>query len=196
MKGMLVAALLSVNSLACAVDDQLRLLISQEEIAARVSEVAEQINEEYKDKKLTLVMIMKGSVCIASDLMRQLQVPCTLEYIRASSYGKNGMKAGQLYVAGLDDMDIEGRDVLLIDDILETGNTMLKVMDQLRGKHPSSIKTLLLLVKDIPRSTTYLPDYTLFNIPDHFVVGYGLDYKEFYRGLPGIYAFINDTPPF
>lgn len=176
--------------------DHLELLISSEEIATRITEVAAQINQDYKEKNLTLLMIMKGSLCIASDLIRQIQVPCTLEYIRASSYGQNGTKAGELTISGLDHMEIQGRDILLVDDIFETGNTMQKVIQQIRQKNPNSMKTLLLLVKDIPRKTDYTPDYTLFHIPDRFVVGYGLDYKEFYRGLPGIYAFIHDAPPF
>ncbi|MBS0628325.1 MAG: hypoxanthine phosphoribosyltransferase, partial [Verrucomicrobia bacterium] len=78
----------------------------------------------------------------------------------------------------------------------ETGNTILGVCKQLEKKKPKSIKTLVLLVKDIPRKTDYLPDYVLFNIQDRFVIGYGLDYKEYYRGLPSIYAFVNDQPPF
>lgn len=196
MKRILLAALLSVTSLCFAVEHNLELLISSEEIAAKVDEVAAQINQDYKDKKLTLVMIMKGAVCITSDLIQKIELPCTLEYIRASSYGQNGMKAGELIVSGLDQLDIEGRDVILVDDIFETGNTIRKVQQRLNEKHPNSIKTLLLLVKDIPRQTTYQPDYTLFHIKDRFVVGYGMDYKELYRGLPGIYAFTNDTPPF
>jgi hypoxanthine phosphoribosyltransferase len=196
MKWIFLTAVVLLTFSCFAVDDHLELLISSDEIAARVGEVAVQINQEYKDKDLTLVMIMKGSLCIASDLIRQITVPCTLEYIRASSYGQNGTKPGELTISELDHKAIQGRDLLLIDDILETGNTMQRVIQQIRGKCPKSIKTLLLLVKDIPRITTIVPDFTLFHIQDRFVVGYGLDYKELYRGLPGIYAFINDTPPF
>ncbi len=141
-------------------------------------------------------MVMKGSLCITTDLIRQINVPCHLEYVRASSHGQNGMKAGELVVTGLDRLDIKGRDLLVIDDIFETGNTIVNVVSQLNEKQPKSIKTLLLLVKDVPRKTNYRPDYVLFNIPDRFVIGYGLDYKELYRGLPDICAFINDTPPF
>lgn len=189
-------ALLSMTTFCFAVDETMELLISSDEIAARVSEVAAQINQDYKDKQLTLVMIMKGSLCITADLIRQIDVPCSVEYIRASSYGQNGMKAGQLTLAGLDGVDISGLDLLVIDDIFETGNTMLKVVSKLNERHPKSLKTLLLLVKDVPRKTDYRPDYVLFNIPDRFVIGYGLDYKELYRGLPCIYAFVGDKPPF
>lgn len=196
MKKILLLALLSITSLCFSIDDTMELLISSEQIAAKVSQAAAQINKDYKDKELTIVMIMKGSLCITTDLIRQLDVPFNLEYVKASSYGQNGMKAGKLTVIGLDRLDIKGKDLLVIDDIFETGNTMLEVVSQLNEKHPKSLKTLLLLVKDVPRKTDYLPDYVLFNIPDRFVIGYGLDYKELYRGLPGIYAFINDNPPF
>lgn len=196
MKKIMLIVLLSMTTLCFAIDEPMELLISSEQIAAKVSEVVAQINKDYKGKPLTLVMIMKGSLCITADLIRQIDVPCNLEYVRASSYGQNGMKAGELSVIGLDRLDIAGRDLLVIDDIFETGNTILKVISQLNEKHPKSIKTLLLLVKDVPRETDYRPDYVLFNIPNRFVIGYGLDYKELYRGLPGIYAFVNDIPPF
>lgn len=188
--------LLSTTALCFANDETMELLISSEQIAAKMSEVAAQINKDYKDKQLTLVMIMKGSLCLTADLIRQIDIPCNLEYVRASSYGQNGMQAGELTITNLDCIDVAGRDVLLIDDIFETGNTILKVVSKLNEKNPKSLKTLLLLVKDVPRKTDYLPDYVLFNIPNRFLIGYGLDYKELYRNLPGIYAFINDTPPF
>ncbi len=187
---------LALSSLCSALDDNLELLISQEELASKIAEVAQQINSDYADKNLTLVMIMKGSACVTIDLMRYLTVPFKLEYVKASSYGYNGSTNGALTLSGLNQVEIEGRDVLLIDDIFETGNTILKVTEALMEHHPKSIKTLLLLVKNIPRKTTYRPDYTLFEIENRFVIGYGLDYKELYRGLPAIYAFVNDTPPF
>lgn len=186
----------ALSSLCFGIECSMDELISSETIAEKIKESALQIEKDYQDKNLTVVMIMKGSICVTSDLIRQLQIPFKLDYIKASSYGNNGMAAGELTISGLDNLDIEGRDVLLIDDIFETGNTILKVCKQLEKKNPKSIKTLVLLVKDIERKTEYLPDYVLFNIQDRFVIGYGLDYKEFYRGLPSIYAFVNDKPPF
>ena len=161
-----------------------------------MSVLAEQINRDYKEKPLTVLMVMKGAVCVTADLIRKIDTPFKLEYLKASSYGQNGMAAGKLSITGLDTLDIEDRDVLIVDDIFETGNTILGIIDQLRTKHPRSIKTFLLLVKNVPRNTTYRPDYVAFDIENRFVIGYGLDYKELYRGLPGIYAFINDIPPF
>lgn len=172
------------------------ILISSEEIASKIKESAQLINEDYKDKNLTIVMIMKGAICVTSDLMRELKIPLKLECIRASSYGYNGMQAGNLTISSLDCLEIEGRDLLVVDDIFETGNTMLKVCKQLETLRPSSIRTLVLLVKDIKRKVEYRPDYVLFDIPDRFVIGYGLDYKELFRGLPHICAFPGDQPPF
>jgi hypoxanthine phosphoribosyltransferase len=189
---LLLSSLLSATPDTSTMD----LLISPDQIAARIAEVGQEINRDYQDKNLTIVMIMKGALCVSADLIRALEVPFKIEYMKASSYGYNGTTAGELTVDGWAHLDIEGRDILIVDDILETGHTFLKVIEKLKEKNPKSIKTLSLLVKNIPRSHDYLPDYTLFTIENRFVIGYGLDYKELYRGLPGIYAFINDTPPF
>lgn len=192
----LTAASLFLSSFCSALDDNLELLISPEQLDAKLTEVATAINEDYKDKNLTVVMVMKGSLCVTADLIRKITIPCKIEYLKASSYGYNGMTSGQLTIAGLETLEIEGRDLLIVDDILETGKTMVGIINKLKEKNPSSIQTLLLLVKDIPRLTNFSPDYALFHIEDRFVVGYGLDYKELYRGLPGIYAFVNDKAPF
>lgn len=192
----LTAASLLLSSFCSALDDNLELLISPEQIDRKLSQVAAVINEDYKDKKLTVIMVMKGSLCVTADLIRKITVPFQVEYLKASSYGYNGMTSGHLTISGLDSLDIEGRDLLIVDDILETGKTMAGIIHKLKEKNPQSVKTLLLLVKDIPRSTHFDPDYSLFHIEDRFVVGYGLDYKELYRGLPGIYAFIGDKAPF
>jgi hypoxanthine phosphoribosyltransferase len=191
-----ILMLLSLCSCCFAQEESLDLLIAPHEINQKIMEVGELIDVDYADKPLTIVMVMKGSVTVTADLIRHIHVPFKLEYVKASSYGYNGTTAGEMTIEGFDRLDIEGRDVLLVDDIFETGNTIQNVKAQLLKKNPSSIKTLLLLVKDVPRNTSYRPDYVLFDIPDRFVIGYGLDYKELYRGLPGIYAFPNDLPPF
>lgn len=192
----LIMTILTITSLAYSKDTNMELLISSEEIQTRIAEVAKSINEEYKDKNLTVLMIMKGAVCVTSDLIQNLDVPFTLEYLKASSYGENGMTSGELRTIGLEALEIEGRDVLIIDDIFDTGKTMCKIIDQVKTKNPKSVKTFVLLVKDVPRQMTYRPDYVVFDIQNRFVIGYGLDYKELYRGLPGIYAFIGDKAPF
>ena len=127
----------------------LRLLISPEEINQKLDAIAAEINEEYRDKELTVVMVMKGAVCVAADLIRKLDVPCSLEYIKASSYGKNGTTRGELTVKGIEDLDLTSKHVLLVDDIYDTGNTMQKLMSCLEAKGPKSLKTLVLLIKKI-----------------------------------------------
>jgi hypoxanthine phosphoribosyltransferase len=172
----------------------LELLISSETIDHRLQEIAQGIEKEYRGKELVLISVMKGAMCITSDLMRYLHIPCTIECMRASSYGQNGAKRGLLTISGMDQLDLSTKHLLIIDDILDSGYTMRGIIEYLQQKHPKSIKTLVLLSKNIPRDIAYCPDYVLFDIPDRFVVGYGLDYKEYYRNLPGIYAFIGDIP--
>lgn len=167
----------------------MKLLISSEEIAAKISEVALQIDRDYQGKELTIVMVMKGAVCVTADLIRHIQTPFTLEYVKASSYGKNGTSRSELMVQGLNQLDLAGKEVLVVDDIFDTGHTMAALLSCIQEKKPKTLKSLVLLVKNVPRTINYLPDYTLFTIENHFLVGYGLDYKEYYRGLPGVYIY-------
>ena len=165
---------------------QLQLLISSDEIEARLKRVARQLEAEYHGQELTIVMIMKGSFVLIADLMRHLHLPVRLDFIHCLSYA-NGKK-GELTVRGVDDLEIKGRQILVIDDIFDTGETLSEVISQTKKRHPASIRSLVLLSKDVPHHTDYRPDIALFDIEDRFVVGYGLDYKEYYRGLPDIYA--------
>jgi hypoxanthine phosphoribosyltransferase len=167
----------------------LQLLIGPEEIAQKIKESATKIDKEYVGKELTIVMVMKGAVCITADLIRYLQTPVELEYVSASSYGQNGDVRGDLKVMGLDNLDLNSKHVLIVDDIFDSGATMETIVQNLKTKNPKSVKSLVLLLKNVPRKTSYLPDYALFEIENHFVLGYGLDFKEKYRGLPGIYYF-------
>ena len=176
-------------------DKDLERLISPEQIQQKINEVAHVLDKDFQDKKLTIVMIMKGAFCITADLIRKLHIPFTIEYIRASSYGEGGIIPSKINLQGIEDLNIRTKDVLLIDDILDQGITLKTVMKELEAKNPRSLKTLVLLKKILPKKSDYRPDYVLFEIEDRFVVGYGLDYKEYYRGLPGIYAFINNQPP-
>jgi len=175
-------------------EEHLDLLIPPGDIEEKVQEVAQELNKEYQGKKLTVLAVMKGGIFLATDLMRHLTMPFTLECIKASSYGQNGTNRGELTITGLDKIDLTGKDVLVIDDIFDSGHTMSGIVSKLAARNPNSVKTIVLVMKDVPRSINYRPDYTLFNIPDRFVVGYGLDYKEYFRGLPGVYAFKNDVP--
>lgn len=165
----------------------LELLISAEEIQRKIGAIAPLIDAYYAGEELTIVMVMKGAICLTADLIRALKTPTTLEYIRASSYGHRGTQKGELVLSGVDELDLESRHVLLVDDIFDSGETLGEIATQLKKKGPKSLKTLVLL-SVTTGATRSLPDYTLFHIEKVFVVGYGLDYKEHYRGLPGIYA--------
>ncbi len=167
---------------------QLQLLISSKEIEKRLEKVARDLEEKYNDQELTIVMVLKGAIVLVSDLIRHLHFPVCLEMIQCSSYGEGGMTKGELEISGLDALEVEGKNLLVIDDIFDTGDTLSRVTEALLKKGAASLQSLVLLSKAVPRTTDYRPDITLFEIEDHFVVGYGLDYKEYYRGLPDIYA--------
>jgi hypoxanthine phosphoribosyltransferase len=164
-----------------------QVLISKDQIDHRVKEVAQQINQDYQGKEIILIGVLKGAIYVAADLMSAITVPCTIEFVQASSYGQNGTIAGDLTLRGLDNLSLKDKHVILVDDIFDTGRTMTRIKEQLLLQEPASLKTLVLLLKNRPRSISAVPDYVLFPIEDEFVIGYGLDYKELYRGLPGIY---------
>lgn len=171
--------------------DNLQLFISPEALQQKITDTALQIDKEYKGKTLTIIMVMKGAICITADLMRQLETPVQLEYLQASSYGQNGTHRGTLTLTGLENLDLQGKHVLLVDDIFDSGDTLTTIKEKLQAKSPESLKTLVVFQKKIPRKTNYCPDYVLFEIGNEFIVGYGLDYKEHFRGLRGIYVLKN-----
>lgn len=167
---------------------ELEPLISEEEIAHAIEKLASKINADYKGEQLTLVMILKGSLCFVADLIRLLHVPCKIEMIRCQSYGHRGDIRGELVIDGIDNLELKGQNLLLLDDIFDSGSTLSAVYQALKQKHPKSLKCAVLLSKKVKRAVSFAPDYTVFEIENQFVVGYGLDYKEYYRGLPGIYV--------
>jgi hypoxanthine phosphoribosyltransferase len=187
LKAILSGMLLVGPLMALETQQNLKQLISEDQIQTRIKEVAHQINQEYQGKEITFIMVMKGAFIIMADLIREITVPCQVEAVTATSYGQNGTVSGTLTLKGLEDISLKGRHVILVDDILDTGKTMTSIKDQLLLQEPASLKTLVLLLKNRPRSITYTPDYFLFPIENEFVIGYGLDYKELYRGLRGIY---------
>lgn len=158
------------------------ILISKEQIDERIQEVAKDINTRYQD--LTIVVVLKGGVMIGVDLLRHLTINTDIEFIRCKSY--QGIERGELTIEHFDELDLKGKDVLVVDDILDSGKTINSVMKAMATKGCRSLASLVLLEKLVPHVTEYRPDYCLFSIPDEFVVGYGLDYDEKYRGLPNI----------
>ena len=162
------------------------VLISKAEIAKKVAEVAQAVDRDLQGEPITLVAIMKGALCIAADLMREIHSPCVLECVRASSYGANGTQRGELVVEGLDKLKVEGKNVLIVDDIFDSGYTLSTIADQISALKPKSVRSLIFLSKKIERPVSYRPTYVLFEVEDLFVFGYGMDYKEHLRGIPDV----------
>ena len=160
-----------------------RILITEEDIARRVRAMAREIQRDFPKRELVVVSLLNGTVMFLADLIRHLSLPLRLDFIGVSSYG-TGTKSGQLVFTKELRLDVRGRDVLLVDDILDTGKTMVRVLEKLRRLEPERIKTCVLLNKAARRTEKVEADYVGFEIPDFFVIGYGLDYAESYRNLP------------
>ena len=164
--------------------DVAEVLLSEEQIRTKVAELGRQISADYGDGELTLVSVLKGSLPFMADLMRQITVPLRIDLMEVSSYGGLTTESSGL-VRILKDLSssIDGRDVLLVEDIIDTGLTLNYLLRYLRGKNPRTLKICALLDKPARRLVDIAIDYTGFTIPDQFVVGYGLDYGELYRNL-------------
>ncbi len=172
--------------------DNLQLLISQEAILEKIASFASEIDKLFEGQEIVVLMILKGSICLVADLIRQITIPFTLETIRCQSYGLKGMSRGDLTIEGLDRISLSGKNVLLVDDIYDTGHTLYHVKEALLKKNPKKLLSAVLLNKNVQKHQLSSVDYSLFNIEDEFVIGYGLDYNEHYRGLRGIYKFIKN----
>ena len=163
-------------------DDILKVLVSEEELKAKVAETGAQISKDYEGRNLVLVSILKGSVVFMADLMRAVSIPCSM-----SSYGGgNTTSTGLVKIIRDLDGDLSGKDVLIVEDILDTGITLSNLVPMLKMRNPNSVKICTILDKPSRRKADIAPDYEGFAVPDEFVVGYGLDYDEKYRNLPYI----------
>lgn len=160
-----------------------RILISEREIAHRLREISRQIERDFARREMVVVSLLNGTVMFLADLIRNLSLPLRLDFIGVSSYGA-GTESGELVFTKELRLDVRGRDVLLVDDILDTGKTLYRVLGKLRALKPRRIKTCVLLNKGARRVENVEADYIGFEIPDYFVVGYGLDFAERYRNLP------------
>jgi len=159
------------------------VLISERELARRVEEMSVQIERDYRGRELVVVSLLNGTVMFLADLIRHLSLPLRLDFIGVSSYGA-GTESGDLVFTKELRLDVRGRDVLLVDDILDTGKTLYRVLAKMRALKPRRIRTCVLLDKKPRRVEPVEADYVGFEIPDVFVVGYGLDFAERYRNLP------------
>ena len=160
-----------------------RILISEEQIARRVKILAREIERDFRGHETVVVSLLSGTVMFLADLIRHLNLPLRLDFIGVSSYG-TGTESGELVFTKELRLDVRGRDVLLVDDILDTGKTMSRVLPKLRALKPRRIKVCVLLDKPSRRIEKVKADYIGFSVPDFFVVGYGLDFAERYRNLP------------
>ena len=160
-----------------------RILIPQSQIARRVRQMSNDIEREFKGGEMVVVSLLNGTVMFLADLIRNLSLPLRLDFIGVSSYGV-GTEPGELVITKELRLDVRGRDVLLVDDILDTGKTLYRVLGRMRALKPRRIRTCVLLNKPARRIEEVQPDFVGFNIPDFFVVGYGLDFAERYRNLP------------
>lgn len=162
-----------------------KVLISEEELNSTVSRLAEEISRDYEDKNLLLLCILKGSIVFTGDLMKKLTIPCEIDCMKVSSYGKGTKTGGRINILlDLHRSDLSKRDILIVEDIIDSGRTLSYLVDYLSINGARSVKTVALLDKPSRREVEYTPDYTGIEIPDKFVVGYGLDYAEGYRTLP------------
>ena len=161
-----------------------RIMITEEQIAGRVREVAVQLDKLYEGRRPVVVCILKGSVMFFSDLIRHMETPLELDFMAVSSYGCGTTSTGCLQVKKDLTTDIAGRDVLIVEDIIDSGNTLYNLKKLLNSRSPSSVNIVTLLDKPQRREVPMEPEYTCFVIEDEFVVGYGMDYAEEYRALP------------
>jgi hypoxanthine phosphoribosyltransferase len=166
--------------------DLAEVLLTEDQIRARIKSLAAEIKAVFGHGEFTIISLINGAVMFTADLMREIDNPVRLDCIRVSSYGMQSTSIGGPQVINSLTLDIAGRDVLIIDDILDTGKTLKLVRDLVSELKPSSVRTCVLLDKKARREVTMEADFVGFEIPDKFVVGYGLDFAERYRNLPGI----------
>ena len=163
-----------------------RVLVSNERIQARLDELSERINQDYAGKELLLVCILKGAVTVFADVLRRITIPCQIDFMAISSYGSSTKSSGVVRILKDLDHGIEGKDVLIVEDIVDSGMSMHYLLDTLKTRKPASVRLLTLLDKPDRRRVELQADYIGFTIPDEFVIGYGLDYAEKYRNLPDV----------
>jgi hypoxanthine phosphoribosyltransferase len=166
----------------------MKILLGKEELHDGVSRMAQDIEAAFEGRHLTIIGVLTGSVVLVSDLIRLIDQPMRVGVIQASSYRGATTERGELIINSELMLDIAGRDVLLVDDIFDTGHTLDRVVEKLHEFKPSSIRSAVLLRKEGRQEVDYEPDFAAFTIPDKFVVGYGLDYEDMYRNLPYLAA--------
>lgn len=166
--------------------DNIKVLISEQEVAEKIQVLADQINKDYEGKEIHLICVLKGGVFFTCELAKKLTVPVTMDFMSVSSYGNEHESSGRVKIVKDLDDSIAGKDVLIVEDIIDSGRTLGHLIQLLHTRKPNSVKLCTLLDKPDRRVTEVPVDYTGFVIPDEFVVGYGLDYSQYLRNLPYI----------
>lgn len=167
--------------------DKIRVLLTEEEVNKKISEVAAQINKDYEGKEVHLICILKGGVFFTCELAKRLTIPVSLDFMSVSSYGSDTKSSGVVKIIKDLDEPLEGKNVIIVEDIIDSGRTLAYLIEVLKQRNPKNIELCTLLDKPERRVKKQVKvDYTCFTIPDEFVVGYGLDYAQKYRNLPFI----------
>ena len=166
--------------------DVKEILYSREKLELRIKEIGERISIDYKDKDLVLIGVLKGSVMFMAELMKSISIPCSMDFMAVSSYGNSTTTSGVVRILKDLDDEIEGKHVMIIEDIIDSGITLKYLMEYLRGRKPQSIEIACLLNKPERRRVELEVKYIGFDVPDFFLIGFGLDYAQKYRNLPYI----------
>ena len=166
--------------------EKIRVLLSEEEVDTKIREIAAQISRDYEGKEIHLICVLKGGVFFTCELAKRITVPVSLDFMSVSSYGDDTKSSGVVRIVKDLDEPVKGKDVLIVEDTIDTGRTLSYLIDIIKGRGPKSVKLCTLLDKPERRVKDVKVDYVCFNIPDDFVVGYGLDYAQKYRNLPYI----------
>lgn len=169
-------------------DSVKEILFSQQKISRRVQEMAGEISRDYSGSEIIVIGVLKGAFIFMADLIRDLSLNCKTDFIRAASYGAGSESSGKIVITKDIEMDISGRDCLIVEDIVDSGLTLRYIVDTLRLRNPKSVKVCAFLDKRQRRKVPFEADYVGFTIEDGFVVGYGLDFDEQYRFLPSVYV--------
>ena len=177
------------------INDVERILINEEELETMVSKLGREITEAYKnsDKSLVVIVILKGSLIFASDLIRKIDMPLEIEFMKVSSYGAGTKNSGEIKIhLDLNRERLEDYNILIVEDIVDSGRTLSRLTQLLKNRNANNVKTCTLLDKPSRRTVYFKADVSLFTIPDHFVIGYGLDCGEYFRNLPCIAEYNSD----
>ncbi|MTI68047.1 MAG: hypoxanthine phosphoribosyltransferase [Firmicutes bacterium] len=167
-------------------NDIKEVLLTEKDIQKKLEELGKQISEDYKGKDLLLIGVLKGAVMVLTDLAKNISIPLTMDFMAVSSYGSSTESSGVVKIIKDLDESIEGKDILIVEDIIDTGLTLSYLVSNLKSRDPKSIKLFTLLDKPERRKVDLDIDYSGYSVPDAFIVGYGLDYDEKYRNLPYI----------